>query len=202
MIFDSKSLVDLVSRFSYVGCSLMVFFETGFFFGIILPGDTMLALLGLLASKGKIDLWLIMFLLWLSAILGSMAGYWQGDKLAHWVEKRPDGFFFTHARLKKAKDFFDKYGTISILVAKFVPIVRNFVAYVAGMTDMPVKRFLVLNMIGSAIWVIPFCGGGYLIGRFFPELFDLILHWAILFFFVLILSVVVAYVKMKRSKRA
>ena len=106
MIFDSKSLVDVVSRFSYVGCSLMVFFETGFFFGIILPGDTMLALLGLLASKGKIDLWLIMFLLWLSAILGSMAGYWQGDKLAHWVEKRPDGFFFTHARLKKAKRLF------------------------------------------------------------------------------------------------
>ena len=200
MFFNSDTLVKVVSQISYVGSALMVFFETGFFFGVILPGDTLLALLGLIASKNQINIVTVILLLWVSAMLGSMAGYWQGNKLGHWFENRPDGFFFTHARVKKATLFFEKYGTISILIAKFVPVVRTFVGYVAGMAEMPFKRFVLLNMIGSAIWILPFSLGGYLIGIYFPHLFDIILHWAMFVFLFLIVSIVVAFVKMKKKR--
>jgi membrane-associated protein len=202
MFFDSKEVIDWVVRFSYVGSTIMVFLETGFFFGIVFPGDTLLVALGML-SHDKINIWWIALALILSSVLGYLFGYWQGNKLGHWLEKKEDGFFYTESRMQKAKSLMSKYGVISVLFSKFIPVVRSFGPYIAGIVEMPFMSFFIFNIIGSFLWVGCFLTIGYFAGDIFPHLFEYVLPWAMLFILLIVAWSLYGYIKfrVKRKKR-
>ncbi|MDR3571830.1 MAG: VTT domain-containing protein [Candidatus Pacebacteria bacterium] len=161
-------LIPLVQAIGYPGLFAVVFLESGVFFGFFLPGSSMLFTAGLLATKGFFDPWLLIFLMWLAAVLGDNVGYWFGNKVGIRLFLRPDSRFFKHEYLERAKDFYDRHGARTIVLARFVPIVRTFVPIVAGVVKMRYGAFLVYNLIGALAWAAGVTFLGYYLGEKLP----------------------------------
>lgn len=190
MLFGTELLSDHGATFLYVISVTMVFCETGLFFGMVFPGDTLLFTLGMWASSGRLDVWFVSISLLIASILGYQFAYWQGAHIARWAGKRPDGFFFTQKRIQKADRFFKKYGVFSVLIAKNIAIVRVFVPYIAGMVKMKKLPYFIYNVLGSLIWVPVFVLLGYFFGASNPDLVEIAVPWiagAILLFIVVTL---------------
>lgn len=142
----------------------IVFCETGLVVTPFLPGDSLLFAVGALAAKGWMDVRVIAPLLFLSAIAGNSVNYsigkWIGPKVFHYESSR----FFNKAHLMKAHAFYEKYGGRAITLAQFVPIVRTFAPFVAGVGEMAYAKFIFFNVLGALLWVGLFLGGGYFFG--------------------------------------
>ena len=130
------NLVELVQQVSYVGLFLMVFAESGLFFGFFLPGDSLLFTTGFLAAQGLLNIWVLVPLLTAGAILGDSAGYWTGNRLGSWLLKRKESWFFQKKHLIQAQEFYAKHGGKTLILARFIPAVRTFAPIVAGMAKM------------------------------------------------------------------
>ena len=132
---------------------IMVFIESGLLFPF-LPGDSLLFTAGLLASQpdGFAPLWVVLVAAPIAAILGDQVGYWIGHTFHPRLRNRPDGRFFKQAYLKQTEDFFDKYGPVTIIICRFVPIVRTYAPLVAGMAGMKFRTFITFNVIGGVLW--------------------------------------------------
>ena len=152
-------LVSLVQYFGYPGVFLTIFLESGLPIGFFLPGASMLFTAGLLASKGFFNPWILIPLVAVAAMLGDNVGYWFGAKVGIRLFLKPDSRFFKHEHLKRAQLFYEKYGPQTILLARFVPIVRTFAPIVAGGAGMNYRFFFFFKVIGGLFW-----GGG---GPFF-----------------------------------
>jgi membrane-associated protein len=201
MIFDVNEIEGLSSIIIYVLCTAVVFCETGLFFGVIFPGDSLLLYLGLLASTGKINFFLILFLLIFSSFLGYLFGYWQGMRLKDWLHNKPDGMFFRQNRLAKVKAIFNKYGAVSILIAKCIPVARSFSPYVAGIIEMRFSYFVFFNFLGSVIWVTGFLSLGYFLGNEYADVMHKLLPWLALFIVsVFVFTFLTYYIKNKKRK--
>lgn len=142
----------------------IVFCETGLVVTPFLPGDSLLFAVGALAAKGWMDVRVIAPLLFLAAITGNSVNYsigkWIGPKVFHYESSR----FFNKAHLLKAHAFYEKYGGRAITLAQFVPIVRTFAPFVAGVGEMTYAKFIFFNVLGALLWVGIFLGGGYFFG--------------------------------------
>ena len=152
----------------YPGIAAIVFLESGVFFGFFLPGASMLFTAGLLASQGFFSPWILIPLVAIAAILGDNAGYWFGKKLGVRLFLRPDSRWFRHEHLERAKVFYDKHGARTILLARFVPILRTFVPIVAGVVQMRYRIFIIYNIVGAVLWGIGITSLGYYLGTRFP----------------------------------
>lgn len=161
-------LVPLVRTIGYPGLFAAVFFESGVFFGFFLPGSSMLFTAGLLATKGLFSVWILIPLLTLAAVLGDNAGYWFGNKVGVSLFFRTDSRFFRHEHLERAKDFYDKHGVLTIVLARFVPIVRTFVPIVAGVVHMRYRAFFWYNVLGATLWAAGVTFLGYFLGEKVP----------------------------------
>jgi membrane-associated protein len=131
---------NLISTFGLIGILVVVFAESGLLIGFFLPGDSLLFTAGLLVAEGsyvKLPLWLVCSLIVVAAILGDQVGYLFGRKVGPALFRRPDSRLFKHENVEKAHQFFEKYGPRSIVLARFVPIVRTFTPIVAGVAKMP-----------------------------------------------------------------
>lgn len=158
---------------------LIVFAETGLLAGFFLPGDSLLVTAGLLAAlEGSMNVWVMNLLLSLAAIAGDTTGYWIGYHLGPKVFSREDSFFFHKDHLERTRRFYEKYGAKTIVIARFVPIVRTFAPTVAGVGRMSYRRFLAYNIIGGVGWVISMTLTGYFLGRSIPHI-DKKIHWVI-----------------------
>jgi membrane-associated protein len=144
----------LLDDFGIWGLLLIVFAESGLLIGFFLPGDSLLFTAGLLITSGQLDfpLWAAIALICLAAILGDQAGYMFGKKVGPSLFNRPDSRLFKQENVTKAHDFFEKYGPKSLVLARFVPIVRTFTPIVAGVSGMRYRSFLVFNIIGGVLW--------------------------------------------------
>ncbi|MFI0154142.1 DedA family protein [Streptomyces lydicus] len=144
----------LIATFGLIGVLVIVFAESGLLIGFFLPGDSLLFTTGLLVTTNKLDrpLWLVCCLVVLAAVLGDQAGYLFGRKVGPSLFKRPDSRLFKQENVEKAHEFFEKYGPKSLILARFVPIVRTFTPIVAGVSRMNYRSFLVFNVIGGALW--------------------------------------------------
>ena len=162
------SLTVLVQFFGYPGLFTAVFLESGLPIGFFLPGASMLFTAGLLASQGFFNIWILIPLLTLGAILGDNAGYWLGAKLGVRLFLRPDSRFFHHAHLARAKEFYEKHGMLAIVLARFVPIVRTFTPIVAGIVRMNYRTFIMYNIVGALSWASGVTYIGYLLGEKIP----------------------------------
>lgn len=165
MPFD---LTDLIKLVGYPGLFTAVFLESGVFFGFFLPGASMLFTAGLLASQGFFNVWVLIPLLTVAAILGDNTGYWFGNKVGTKLFLRPNSRFFRHDHLVRAKDFYEKHGAIAIMLARFVPIVRTFTPIVAGIVSMRYRTFVFYNIAGALAWAAGVTFLGYYLGERFP----------------------------------
>ncbi|MFE6824742.1 DedA family protein [Streptomyces sp. NPDC057690] len=144
----------LLDNFGLWGLLLIVFAESGLLIGFFLPGDSLLFTAGLLITSNQLDfpLWGAVALICVAAILGDQAGYMFGKKVGPSLFNRPDSRLFKQENVTKAHEFFEKYGPKSLVLARFVPIVRTFTPIIAGVSGMRYRSFLVFNVIGGVLW--------------------------------------------------
>ncbi len=152
----------------YLGIAAIIFAESGLFFGFFLPGDSVLLTAGLLAYKGYFDLWILVPMVFTCAVLGDNVGYWFGNKVGPPIFSRPESRFFKPQNLRKAKEFFDKYGPITLVMARFLPFIRPFAPIAAGAVTMEYRRFFIWNVMGGVLWGIGVAFAGYFLGSLFP----------------------------------
>jgi membrane-associated protein len=158
----------LISTFGLLGILAIVFAESGLLIGFFLPGDSLLFTAGLLTADGEYityPLWLVCLLITIAAIAGDQVGYAFGKKVGPSLFRRPNSKLFKQENLLKAHEFFEKYGARSIVLARFVPIVRTFTPIVAGVSGMRYRTFVVYNVIGGILWGTGVTVLGYFLGQ-------------------------------------
>lgn len=195
-LYDVKGLVE------WGGTSLVctiVFVETGLFFGFFLPGDSLLVTAGVFAGAGHLPIKMLLALVTICAIVGDQLGYWIGRTAGQALYRREDSFFFRRSHLQRAHDFYEKYGGKTVILARFVPIIRTFCPPVAGAAGMLYARYLAYDIFGGMFWVGSMILGGYLLGRSVPNINQRI-HWVILV--VVFLSLLPAIITAVRARRA
>ncbi|MEM4271743.1 MAG: DedA family protein [Candidatus Pacearchaeota archaeon] len=155
-------ILENFGAFSYVILFLIIFLETGFVITPFLPGDSLLFVTGALAAIGKLSIALLFFILAAAAIFGDTANYWIGSFFGEKVFSK--SALFRKDYLEKTKSFFKKHGGKTIIFARFIPIIRTFAPFVAGVGKMNYLRFLSFNVIGGLLWVALFVFAGYFFG--------------------------------------
>ncbi len=173
----------------YIGLFLVIFVETGLFIGFFLPGDSLVIAAGFLAAKGIFDIWTLISILVFAAILGYAVAYWFGKRLGNWLLGRRETLFFKHHYITDAKDFYQRYGGFALILGRLIPIVRTFVPIVAGMAEMPYKKYMMYNIIGGVLWGGVLTYIGYIIGRVMPDRQEYILPVVMIIVIVSVLPV-------------
>lgn len=167
-LLNPKNLIDWMlatfGNYVYVGLFLIVFAETGLAIGFFLPGDSLLVVAGLFAAAGKMNLAVLMVTLFIAAVVGDAVGYLSGRKAGEALFTRPKSRFFNPKHLKKAHEFYEKHGGKTIIIARFVPIVRTFAPIVAGAANMSYRQFVTYNVVGGFAWVMSMLLAGYFLG--------------------------------------
>lgn len=163
-------LIALIKTAGYIGIFAIIFAESGLFIGFFLPGDSLLFTAGFLASQGFLNIWLLMGLTFIGAVLGDSVGYWFGKKTGNKIFTKEDSFLFKKDNIRKSEEFFKKHGAKAIVLARFVPIVRTFTPILAGVGTMHYKKFLSFNIIGGALWTIGVSLLGYFLGNLIPNI--------------------------------
>ena len=159
----------LIATFGLVGIFAIVFLETGFFFGFFLPGDSLLFTAGLLATQGYFPIAGLLIGVFVAAVLGDNVGYAFGRKVGPSLFVREDSLLFDKKNIARAQHFYEKYGVRTIILARFIPIIRTFAPIVAGIGSMNYRTFFINNIIGGLLWTVALVGLGYGFGRVIPD---------------------------------
>jgi membrane-associated protein len=165
-----ERLIELLSTamsgwLGYAMLTGIVFAETGLLVGFVLPGDSLLFTIGVVAGAGQLNLVIIMVLLICACLLGDWCGYLLGRRAGPAIFNRPDSRFFKQEHLQRTQAFYEKHGGKTIIYAKFVPIIRTFAPFVAGVAKMPYGRFLSFDVFGAIGWVFSMTMLGYILGE-------------------------------------
>jgi len=163
---------------------LIIFSETGVMAGFFLPGDSLLVTAGVLAAAGVLNIWVLLIELSAAAVLGDSVNYAVGRRIGPAIFTREDSLFFNRRHLLRAHAFYEKYGSKTIVIARFIPIVRTFAPVVAGVGEMDYSKFIFYNLLGGIGWVVLMLMGGYSLGRYIPHM-DKHLHEVILLVIIL-----------------
>ena len=185
---------------TFLVCTI-VFVETGLFVGFFLPGDSLLVTAGVFAATGHLDLAWLLALVPLCAIAGDQLGYWIGRRAGAALYRRDDSFFFRRKHLQRAHEFYEKHGVKTIILARFVPIVRTFAPPVAGAAKMNYRRFFLFDIMGGILWVWSMHLVGYFLSSAIPNV-DRHIHVVIaIVIFVSILPAVVEVLRNRSKNR-
>jgi membrane-associated protein len=156
----------LIETFGMLGVLAIVFVESGLLVGFLLPGDSLLFTAGLLSANGTLpDLWILLVTIPLTAIAGDQVGYAIGRKAGPAVFRRPDSRYFRQEYVERSSEFFDRYGARTIVIARFVPIVRTLAPVMAGVSRMDYRTFVFFNVIGGIAWGVSVTTLGYFLGQ-------------------------------------
>ena len=161
---------ELIRIAGLLGLIVIVFAETGLMVGFFLPGDSLLITAGLFAAKGDLNIWTLNIALVLAAIIGDATGYYIGRRTGQALYSRPNSLLFRRDHLIKTHEFYEKHGGKTIIIARFMPIVRTFAPVVAGAADMTYRNFAVYNIIGAVLWVLSMTLTGYFLGAMVPDI--------------------------------
>ncbi len=164
-MIDSLYLLTWAGPFALLAIFLIVFAESGLFFGFFLPGDSLLFTAGLLSASGLIDFVTLLLVAFTAAVLGDNVGYWFGHKIGSKIFSREDSLLFKKHHLEEARMFYDKHGSKTIVLARFVPFVRTFAPIVAGAVQMPYKSFMIYNLVGGLLWGVGLTSLGFFLGN-------------------------------------
>ncbi|MBE8719216.1 DedA family protein [Sphingobacterium pedocola] len=180
----------------YIVC-LIVFAETGLFFGFFLPGDYLLFLAGLFCALGKIDVNIttMYFGILIAGILGNFIGYWFGYRTGPMLFKRQDSFLFKRKYVIMAEEFYQKYGGTALIIGRFVPIIRTFAPIFAGVVKLNFRKFVLFNIIGAFLWVSLLTLSGYFLGIQFPWIIEYVEYIIVGLIVIAFLPIAIALLK-------
>lgn len=193
------SFPELIAWGGYIVLFAIIFAETGLLVGFFLPGDSLLVSAGLFAAKGDLNIVYLIVLLSIAAILGDSFNYWLGKKTGHKLFHREDSRFFKKENLLTAQSFYEKHGGKTIILARFVPIIRTFAPTVAGIAGMNYKRFLSFNIFGGLLWVSSMLLTGFFLGRLVPDIDKNIDKVILIVIFVSLLPLFFEYFRQRRK---
>ena len=202
---NPEKLIELLSTLlsgwlGYAALFAIVFSETGLLVGFFLPGDSLLFTVGVVAGAGSLDIVWVNVVLASAAMIGDSTGYWLGRKTGPRIFSRPDSRFFKQEYVHRTKAFYDRYGGKTIILARFVPIVRTFAAFVAGVGQMPYLRFLPFSICGGIGWVFLMTMLGYELGGipFIRRYFDKVI---LLIIFTSLIPTIIEVVRSRFGRR-
>jgi membrane-associated protein len=190
--------VEAVVRYggTFIVCAF-VYAETGLFVGFFLPGDSLLVTAGVFAAAGLVDLPALLLFATICAVAGDQTGFWIGRALGQRLYKKEDSFFFRRSHLMKAHVFYEKHGPKTIVLARFIPIIRTFAPAVAGAAEMNYRKFVTYNVLGGVLWVEGVVLAGYFLGRSIPNIGK---HIHLVIAAVIFLSLIPIFIEILRSK--
>ncbi len=201
-MLDAKSLLESVG---VIGLFLVIFAETGLLVGFFLPGDSLLVLAGLVAAVGAkssidvhVNLGVVLVGLFVSAVVGAQTGYLIGLKAGPTLFNRPKSRLFKPEHVEKAQRYFDRYGAKTVMIARFVPIVRTFANPMAGVAKMDARKFATFNVIGAAVWTVSVTMLGWVLGKTIPSAED---HLLVIEGIIIALSLIPIAVEVVRHRR-
>ncbi|MDP2656444.1 MAG: VTT domain-containing protein [bacterium] len=189
-------LPTFLTHAGYVGLFLIVFSESGLFIGFLFPGDSLLFTAGFLASQGHLNIAIVVFLTMIGAIAGDTVGYAFGHHVGRKLFKRKNSIFFHQDHLKKAQRFYERHGGKTIILARFIPVIRTFAPIVAGMGSMKYSRFLTYNIIGGTLWAAGLSLLGYFLGSLIPNVDRYLLP---IIFFIIVISILPGIIHLFRD---
>ena len=166
MHFD---LITLIQTVGYLGVFAIVLLESGLLIGFFFPGDSLLFTAGFLASQGFFDIKILIIGCFVSAVAGDTIGYYIGKKLGPKIFNKEKSIFFHKKHLDRAQRFYDKHGGKTIVLARFLPVIRAFAPVVAGASRMNYRRFAMFNLIGGVLWAIGVTLAGFYLGSLIPD---------------------------------
>jgi membrane-associated protein len=192
---DAQSIISLGFYFLLI----VVFAETGLFFGFFLPGDYLLFMAGLLCSTRKFDIsiYALVFSLIGAGILGNCAGYWFGYRAGPALFNKNNSLFFKKRYVELAEEFYAKHGGMALVLGRFFPIIRTFAPIFAGVVKVDLKKFTLYNIVGSVAWVNTFTLAGFFLGRKYPQLKDYLEFIVIGLILVTTIPLIFAFLKRK-----
>jgi membrane-associated protein len=196
-----KHLVELVQHYgvwTYALLFLIIFCETGLVVTPFLPGDSLLFAIGALAAKGALNIYWVMILLSLAGILGDTVNYWIGQSVGPKVFISSSSRWLNRSHLERTHEFYEKYGGKTIIIARFIPIIRTFAPFVAGIGRMSYAKFLAYNVVGGVLWICLFSLAGYWFGNI-PVVKN---NFTLVIFAIIIISVLPAVFEVLRAKRS
>ena len=200
-LFDKlRDLPALVQWAGYVGLTAIIFTETGLLIGFFLPGDSLLVTAGLLASQPDfgLNVYLLGILLSVAAIVGDQLGYVIGKATGPRIFTREDSIFFNRKHLVHAQHFYERHGGKTVIIARFMPIIRTFAPVVAGVGAMEYRRFVLYNIAGGILWVWSMLFTGYWLGRYVPGIDQHIEKVILIVIFLSILPGIIGWLKERR----
>ncbi|MES2971134.1 MAG: VTT domain-containing protein [Patescibacteria group bacterium] len=195
-MFDIKQLIE---SGGLLIISAIVFAESGLLIGFFLPGDTLLFGAGLYASQGHFSLPLLILCVVIAAVIGDNVGYSIGRRSGRRLFNKKDSLLFRSEYIDRAEEFYEKHGGKTIILARFVPVIRTFAPVVAGISKMPRQRFMIFNVVGAVVWGVTMPSLGYYIGNRIPHLDKYI---ELVMFGILVLSLALALIHLFKKKES
>jgi membrane-associated protein len=192
---------EIIRTGGLIVITLIVFAENGLFFAFFLPGDYLVFLAGVFCGTRMLDVPISLLLLCLivAAILGSLVGYVFGRFFGDRLETRRDSLFFKKKNIETTRKYFEKYGSRTLIISRFLPIVRTFAPILAGLVRMPLGSFMTYNIVGGVVWIVGLTGGGYLFGDRFPWIVDYVQYIILFFLFITTFTVVKGYFSARKE---
>lgn len=174
---------EIIRTGGLVLITLIIFAENGLFFAFFLPGDYLVFLAGVFCALKILDvpIFLLLGCLFGAAIVGSLIGYLTGRFFGDRIQNRPDSIFFKKKHIETTRIYFAKYGSRTLVISRFLPVVRTFAPILAGLVKMKWPGFMLYNVLGAGLWIFGLTGGGYYFGEKFPWIIDYV-HYIIFFF--------------------
>lgn len=195
-LFNPENLIR------YGGLTLLliiIFAETGLFFGFFLPGDSLLFMAGLLAESEHIGMrvWILIPLLILAAFAGTTVGYFFGRWAGGYLKNKKENFFYRKQYIVLTEDFYKKYGMMAFVLGRFLPIIRTFVPILAGMARIDWKNFLLFNLIGAILWIVTMVMAGHWMGKSFPGIINHLEYIVVGLILITSIPLIISYMKNK-----
>lgn len=192
---------EIIRTGGLVLITLIIFAENGLFFAFFLPGDYLVFLAGIFCALKILDvpIFLLLTCLFGAAVVGSLTGYLMGRFFGDRIQNRPDSLFFKKQYIETTRKYFDKYGSRTLVISRFLPIVRTFAPILAGLVKMRWGGFMVYNVLGGALWIFGLTGCGYYFGAKFPWIIDYVQYIIIFFLGITTFTVVRGYFNAKKE---
>ena len=196
---DPKEILNSLSPYGEIGLILIIFAETGLLIGFFLPGDSLLFTAGLLANEGNLNLAVVLVGCFAAAVIGDQVGFTIGQRAGPRIFKRPDSRFFKQEYIARTEEFFERHGPKTIMIARFVPIVRTFAPVLAGVGSMSRRTFLTYNVVGAFVWVFGVTLAGYFLADAIGN--DIDTYLLPIIAVIIILSLVPPFIEWRKAKK-